>query len=169
MEAEVYISLHDKKDKLTIADMRKMIEDDPTIDLKEKIKGGKLEIEWPHTRPPPTGEVRAKLIHQRMHKKSPRQMSLSQARPARLKNLSGIFTLVITIPCVAYALNSILRWCGYSNTTAQIAAVIGGLLSFFVELALIIIDAWKKEKYQSIMMKNQEARQQKLQDNSNIS
>lgn len=155
-EAEVFISLNDKKEKLTIESMRKMIEDDPTIDLKEKIKGGKLEIQWPHTRPPPTGEVRAKLIHQRMHKKSPRQMSLSQSRPAKLRNLSGIFTLIITIPCVAYALNMILRWFGYSGPTAQIVSIIGGLVSFFVELILILIDAYKKELIQKAMMQRQQ-------------
>ena len=69
MDAEVYINLNESKEKLTVSNMRKMIENDPNFDLKEKIKGGKLEIQWPHTRPPPTGEVRAKLIHQRMHKK----------------------------------------------------------------------------------------------------
>ncbi|KAK8857949.1 hypothetical protein M9Y10_013048 [Tritrichomonas musculus] len=149
MEGEVYINLDENK-KLTISEMRKMIEDDPTVDLKEKIKGGKLQVEWPHTKPPPTGEVRAKLIHQRMHKKQFNQFSLMEARPSKLNELSGIFTLFITIPAVAYSLNILLKWCGFTDTTALIASVIGGLASFFVELALVLITQYKTEKMQEL-------------------
>lgn len=111
-----------------------------------------MKIVWPHSRPAPTGEVRAKLIHDRMHKRQ--IQNLAHEPPSRsLTNLSSIFTLMITIPAVAFSLYMLLRWFKVSETKSKILGLLGGLASFFVELFLTIIDNWKSEKREEAMVK----------------
>lgn len=134
--------------KFSITELRKMVENDPSVNLKEQIQGGQLKVQWPHTKPEPTGNVRAKLIHDRMHKKNPYAYTPHHSASAKLKNLSTIFTLIITIPAVAFSLNMFLKWLGCSEMTTKIGSVVGGIASFFVELLLLMIQLYKEDLQQ---------------------
>ena len=145
MTCEISFHLSDGTSR-SIADLRRMADSDPALDLGERLKGGKMKIIWPHTRPEPTGEVRAKLIHDRMHKKDQSNIVFDGSKSQILGYSSTIFTLIITIPCVAFSLYKLLSWFGYGEATSRIVGIVGGVASFFVELILLIIQAWKDEK-----------------------
>lgn len=152
MSCELGFTIPGEETVLSIQDLRKRCESDPSISLREQLKGGKMKIQWPHTRPAPTGHVRTKLIHDRMHKKQIQNLA-HEAPTKSLTNLSAIFTMIITIPAVAFSLYMILRWFKVSKTKSKIIGLLGGLASFFVELLLTIIDNWKTEKREEVMVK----------------
>jgi hypothetical protein len=146
-DCSLSVTLHGQDAVLSLEGLRKMCEEDPTVNLYEELKGGKLAVNWPHRRPPPTGSVRAQLIHARMHRaarRDPRPEKLSLGRA--LTQLSWIFTLVITLPAVAFAVYSLCIWLKLEETRAKLIGLVAGLLSFFVELGLILIQAWKTER-----------------------
>jgi hypothetical protein len=137
----------------TLADLRQLCESDPSLSLAAKLRGASMRVDWPHTRPPPTGAVRAQLIHARMHR-STAPASWREDRPAQgLTRLSAIFTLLITIPAVAFTVYSICRWLEVEETKSKVIGLVLGLASFFVELGLIIVHAWKDEKLQDRAVK----------------
>lgn len=130
----------------TLVELRRACMDNPAMNLREKLKGGHMRVEWPHTRPEPTGRVRAKLIRDRMHQAHRTELKFGKENPGTaLANLSTIFTIVITMPAVAFSLYWLCQWFGIGETTSKLIAVIGGLISFVVEIALAFIQTWKLE------------------------
>jgi hypothetical protein len=76
-------------------------EEDPTINLSERLKGGALSVDW-------TRAVRAQLIHTRIHKKAKPDTRLEKFSLGRgLIQMSWIFALVITLPAVTFAVLSL--------------------------------------------------------------
>ena len=148
MSCELQFELAGSSDRASIADLRKMCEADPSIDLRDRLKGGRMRVIWPHARPQPTGQVRAKLIHDRMHKRQLEEFGFRENPGTALANLSTIFTLIITIPAVAFSLYKLCQWFKLEETTSKLIAVLGGVLSFLVEMTLVFIETWKTERHQ---------------------
>lgn len=124
-----------------------MCENDPNTDLLSHLKGSKLSVVWPHTRPEPTGIVRTKLIHNMMHKEGMKMKPVANLERAHaLRDISAVWAFIVTIPAVAFSLYIILRWFEFSVEKAKVYAIIGGLAGFFAELGLTIIHAWKDER-----------------------
>ncbi|KAH0789689.1 hypothetical protein GPJ56_006191 [Histomonas meleagridis] len=147
MQCDLQIILPNQK-KETLSELHELCEKDPNFSLREHIKGGKLDIKWPHTKPQPTGDVRAKLIHRRMRLQNAQaQRALpNDLRRAKVMNfVSTIVILIITVPLVAYSVYKISRWLGYSNNKSKQIGIIAGLISFFAELGLTVIQLYKEE------------------------
>ena len=122
----------------------------------EKVKDAKMKVIWPHERPKPTGEVRAKLIHQRMHRQQESRIlnrDKKENKGKYLQTISTGFILIITVPAVAYALYAILKWAGIEHERAKQYSLIGALILFGAEIGLTIIQAYKSEKAEEYMLK----------------
>ena len=145
MQCDLLITLPDQK-KETIDDLHKLCESNPNFSLKDHIKGGKLGIKWPHSQPKPTGDVRAKLIHKRMRMQNAKEPLPRDIQKAKVMNfVSTIVILLITVPLVAFSVYKISRWLGYSKNRSKQIGIIAGLISFFAELGLTIIQLYKEE------------------------
>ena len=136
-----------------IEDLRKFSENGGNI--LEKIKDAKMKVVWPHERPKPTGEVRAKLIHQRMHKRQEERIKeMSDFSPAQmLQALSSGFIIVVTIPLVAYALYRLMTWCGVDKEKAKIYSLLMSIVFLLAEMGLVLIQSWKEDKTKEYMLK----------------
>lgn len=122
----------------------------------DKVKEAKMKVVWPHERPKPTGEVRAKLIHQRMHRQQENRITNREMRENKgkyLQTLSTSFILIITVPAVAYALYAILKWAGFDLELAKQYSLIGALILFGAEIGLTIIHAYKSEKAEEYILR----------------
>jgi hypothetical protein len=140
-------SLPGKAAPMSIQDLRQACEQDPTIDLSKQLNGAKMTLDWPHRPPVPTGDVRTKLIHARMHKQVEPERVTLRTKGDSLANLSSIFTLLITIPAVAFSLYWLCRWFEFSDLSSKLIGIFGGIASFFVELILLLITQWKQERH----------------------
>ena len=139
--------------KTNLEELRKYAQEGGNV--LEKIKDAKMKVVWPHERPPPTGEVRAKLIHARMHKKQEERIrNMNDQRPGQmLSTLSSGFIILITVPCVAYSLYAILKWFGVNPEKAKIYSLLASIVFFLAELGLLIIQIWKIDKTKDLMLK----------------
>jgi divalent metal cation (Fe/Co/Zn/Cd) transporter len=86
------------------------------------------------------------LIHNRIHRQTAPEHWRATGPNTGLNRLSAIFTLLITIPAVAFTVYSICKWLEVEETKSKVIALVLGLASFFVELGLILISSWKDEK-----------------------
>jgi divalent metal cation (Fe/Co/Zn/Cd) transporter len=68
----------------------------------------------------------------------------------RLAHLSNVFTLLMTIPAVAFTVYSICRWVEVEETKSKVIALGTGLASSFVEFGLILISSWKDERREDL-------------------
>ena len=136
-----------------IEDLRKFSENGGNI--LEKIKDAKMKVVWPHERPKPTGEVRAKLIHQRMHKKREENIkAMGDFSPAQmLQALSSGFVIIATLPLVAYALYKLMTWFGVDHEKSKIYSLLLSIVFLLAEMGLILIQSWKEDKTKEFMLK----------------
>ena len=139
--------------KNSIEDLKKLAESGGSV--LEKIKDAKMKVVWPHERPPPTGEVRAKLIHQRMHmRQEERIRSAGDFSPTQMLNtLSSGFIILITVPAVAYALYKIMIWFGVNPEKAKVSSLLLSIVFLLAEMGLVIIQSWKTERSKEMMLK----------------
>ena len=139
--------------KKNIEDLRKIAEAGGSV--LDSLKEAKMKVIWPHEKPKPTGEVRAKLIHQRMHKKQESEIIKRNINEKKyiLQTVSTGFILLITIPAVAFSLYTLLKWAGIENERAKQISLIGALIMFGAEVGLTIIQAYKNEKAEENLLK----------------
>ena len=138
--------------KLNLNDLKKHAESGGNV--LEKIHDSKMKVVWPHEKPPPTGEVRAKLIHQRMHKQHEQRIREATINPKQgLATISNGFILLITFPAIAYALYIILRWLGVSVDTSKIISLCMAMVFLLAEIGLVIIQQWKADRAKEYMVK----------------
>ena len=139
--------------KLNLDDLRKAA--DAGDSVLDKIKDSKMKVVWPHERPPPTGEVRMKLIHQRMHKKQEERISGGDyLSPAQAMNtLSNGFIILITVPLIAYALYNIFQWFGMDPERAKVISIILSFIFLIAEIGLALIQMYKTDKTKEYFLK----------------
>ena len=146
------INQNGEQKDLNISDLENICKDQ-NVNLMELLKNGAMNVNWPFVKPKPTGNVRAQLIHTRMHQKPLELGIVRETNPTSLGNLSSIFTLIITIPAVAYSLYFLLRWLGYSKITSMCFGIIGGVVSFIVEISITLLRTFKQESTMQKQMK----------------
>lgn len=146
MTCELSFTLKDGS-KVNLSALRKRVESNPECDLASELKNSKMKVVWPHTRPEPTGDIRAKLIHARMHKNVENNINTSKDLSAKemLSNISSLFVLLITVPLIAFGIYTMLQWMGYEKDKATQLSLIISLIFFFAELGLTIIQLYKND------------------------
>ena len=126
----------------TITDLKSLGD---SVDLLKELKGAKMSIKWPRKAPESDPELKYKIARERMHpRKLNNQNELSGG--AYMRQLSDIWVILITVPAVSFALYMICKWLKFPPQKSKMIALIGSLISLFVEILLIIIQTHKKEK-----------------------
>ncbi|EAY22828.1 hypothetical protein TVAG_075750 [Trichomonas vaginalis G3] len=148
MTCELSFTLKDGN-KVNLSELRKRVEANSEYDLLGELKDSKMKVVWPHTRPEPTGDVRAKLIHARMHKNVENHIRTKDiSSKEMLSSVSSIFVLLVTVPLIAFGLYTALKWLGFTPESAFCWSFIGSLIFFFAELALTILELFKRDMMQ---------------------
>ena len=65
-----------------------------------------------------------------------------------LSSVSSIFVLLVTVPLIAFGLYTALKWLGFTPESAFCWSFIGSLIFFFAELALTILELFKRDMMQ---------------------
>lgn len=143
MTCELQFQLQNKNENVKIADLEERCKENANYDLIEELKGGKMKISWPHTPSPVTGQVRAKLIHQRIHQHKEDNSLFKQPRSNSLNQISWVWTLLVTIPAVSFGLYSFLKWLGFDHQPSVLYGVLGGVTSLLIEIFLFMIQEFK--------------------------
>ena len=146
------LTVHHNDKTETIQELRALCNSNQNFSLKNYLNGSKLEINWPHQQPKPTGEVRTKLISARMQinkKKSIMDKDIPKGK--MLNTVSTMLVLLITVPAVAFSVFVLCRWFGVEKERAKQYGILSGLASLFVELGLAIIQMFKEDRCNKLL------------------
>ena len=160
MTCELQFSFKNDNNILKLDDLKKKCQENPDFDLLNSLKGGKMKVVWPHTSPPVTGNVRAQLIHTRMHQKhADDHFHFKEKSTFQINELSWIWTLLITVPAVSYSLYTFLKWLGFDHQQSTLYGVLGGVASLLVEVILLMIQTFKQSQKENFQYNDKDSKQ----------